>query len=125
MKLATPLPKSPFEFESTSSNPNYSGFIEIRINPSGPELRWLGEEEWASIEWWEVLAVLRHPLKESMDSIEEMRDIAKSEGYTEGLALAKAQAEWESKVPGSLAKGKRLEMKLQETTKPLFGEESQ
>jgi hypothetical protein len=59
MMCETPLTETmTFEVDSTSSDPQLCGPMDIRIEPAALSVRWTGEETWEKVEWWELLFIV-------------------------------------------------------------------
>lgn len=87
--LPSQVAESVFEvWTGDDAPPHFSGPIEIEAG-AVLRIRWLGEQEWVTMEWWEVLAYMREPNPQwsavVAEVYEERMDRAFKEGFDAGL----------------------------------------
>lgn len=96
--MGPPLPVGRYEAENTCSDPHWAGPIEVQFKPCEIQVRWLGETEWKSVTWHEIMYVADALPIPIVENIEYLKQEAVAEAYAVGLA--RALKEWQSKVMG-------------------------
>jgi len=73
-----------FRIDSTSSDPSFSGPIEIRCEPKRLGVRWSGEQDWKWMEYHELTMFSDASSAHFKRIIEEQFEAAKQAGFDEG-----------------------------------------
>ena len=69
-----------FMVDSSSSDPSFSGSIEVRCEPQHVGIRWFGQQAWMYIEWHEIIVVLaNNPSEAFRVKLRELYDTTREE----------------------------------------------
>lgn len=90
------------EVDSTSSDPQLSGQIEVCVTPIRLFIRWTGEQKWLEAEWHEVLWLFRDPRPDYKKELADMRSQAFEEGFAAGVNANSLQVQRLEKIAGVL-----------------------
>lgn len=107
--------------ESTSYDPNLSGYIEIECDIRGVRLRWDGEQEWIKWDWYELFIIgggtptkFREVLNENIEKCRE--DAIKELILDHTSALAEA---YQKGFDEGIEHGKKIvQLKVKPNKKP-------
>lgn len=102
--------------ESTSSNPYFSGYIEIQADAHGAKLRWEGETQWHEVEWYELLIIAGSPGR-FQEALDELKTQTIEQAYKEVIEehIKDEQGMYWKAFQDGLAAGKKvIELKVRE-----------
>lgn len=79
-----------YRVDSSSSDPHLAGPLEVKLTASGVLIRWAGEQQWKSIDWYEI-AILAEAPGEYARVIDQWQVEAFEEGLRDGVKTAASE----------------------------------